>query len=292
MRHPISIFLRTENQSLYERWEAALSSSQRFVIVSDDGKQRPGDSAPEPDLVVTDHLPVTGMPECWLSKMHHGELGVIAVHCRGAADVQLPLDHSARELRLACQLLAQIVRLRIRVARQRNEHRLLQHLAYSDPLTGLANRRYWDAQLERRIQSDFAADSDSCLALIDIDHFKRVNDRYGHAVGDDLLRAVGRQLAASCRSHDLLARLGGDEFAVLLSGVGCATALATVERIRRSVAEARIETEPDLRITASAGYHVLTTGITNGEEAFAAADNALRKAKVAGRNRSLASDAT
>ena len=92
----------------------------------------------------------------------------------------------------------------------------IRHLAHHDPLTGLANRTALDLHLERALSAARRGHSSLCLLFIDLDHFKPVNDRYGHAVGDDLLVEVARRLVATIREADLAARLGGDEFVVLL----------------------------------------------------------------------------
>src|SRR4029450_10462491 len=98
------------------------------------------------------------------------------------ADVSLPSDHSARELRLACLLLAEVVRLRRQREASRRQERVLTHLALSDPLTGLPNRRAWEQQLADRLAASTA--KSWCIALLDVDHFHEVNDQLGHLEGD------------------------------------------------------------------------------------------------------------
>jgi diguanylate cyclase (GGDEF)-like protein len=125
-----------------------------------------------------------------------------------------------------------------------------------------------------------------CLALLDLDNFRIVNEQHGHASGDEVLRVASRALAQSVRGQDLVSRLGGDEFSVLLANVPSLSAGAIVERIRRSMEVSR----PGLpRVTASAGF---ASAIASDSPArlFDRADAALRRAKSAGRNCTVSSD--
>ncbi|MBR0553205.1 GGDEF domain-containing protein [Stakelama marina] len=157
-----------------------------------------------------------------------------------------------------------------------------QDNARRDPLTELPNRRAFE---EAFAELD-ATDSSACLAVCDVDHFKDVNDRFGHAVGDRVLRAIGAQLAESCSGH-LVARYGGEEFAVLLSGVGSARAKEIIESARQAIAAKRYrqrEThEPLGEITVSAGLTEIGSGETFAQ-VFQRADELLYRAKLEGRN--------
>lgn len=184
------------------------------------------------------------------------------------ADASLPADCSPRELRLACQLAAQVARLRQQLAQHQRRQQQLADDARRDPLTGLLNRRAWDEQLP---QSSW-----NCVALFDLDHFKQVNDRQGHPAGDDMLRAAGAALSSAVRNEDFLARLGGDEFGLLLQVAqpGDAQVGRSIDRIRQQVAQAGV--------TASAGWAHRTGAPL---PALARADAALRQAKQRGRDR-------
>jgi diguanylate cyclase (GGDEF)-like protein len=154
----------------------------------------------------------------------------------------------------------------------------LQRLSLEDPLTGLANRRRLDDELAGGVAGN-------AVALIDVDHFKCVNDGFSHQAGDDVLRVLGRLLRAACRDGDLAARYGGEEFAMLFRGCTIAEAAAATERIRRTVEEHDWSAvAAGLTITVSAGV------AAGGESALPAgllalADKRLYAAKRAGRNR-------
>ena len=177
---------------------------------------------------------------------------MIQVGGDGPADVRLSANCTAEELQLACRLLGEVVRLR-RLQRQSAEtHRELAQAALTDPLTGLANRRAWDQELARRL-TEAASGRRLCLAVLDLDQFKEINDTQGHAAGDRVLQAVGHSLQKHLRQGDFVARLGGDEFGLLLWVPGEAEAAAIVERVRSRVAEAA-GAQGAVKITASAGF--------------------------------------
>ena len=159
----------------------------------------------------------------------------------------------------------------------------LAHAAATDPLTGLANRRKFDAILDRRISS---ADG-GCVALFDIDFFKRVNDAYGHAVGDLVLETFARAALGCVRAGDHLARLGGEEFGLILPGATLDQATQVCERVRAAVAR-EVTTTPSgvpVRVTVSAGIALIAPG-SERLQLMRAADEALYRAKAAGRDRS------
>ncbi|HUT90671.1 MAG TPA: GGDEF domain-containing protein [Thermoguttaceae bacterium] len=219
--------------------------------------------------------------------------GVIRVGGEGPADLRLPADATDRELRLACRLLAEIVRLRRKDHAAAQTQRRLAAEALTDPLTGLPNRRAWERALEERVHSAGGATGRLCLAVLDLDHFKRVNDAHGHAAGDEVLRAAGKVISGGLRQTDFVARLGGDEFGLLLTVRDDAMARAVVDRVRRSLPPglARHGTH---QVTASAGYHVTPSRETapplpSPDAFFIAADTALGEAKRQGRDRTVAS---
>lgn len=160
--------------------------------------------------------------------------------------------------------------------------RSLQELARSDPLTGAWRRWYGEARLSE------LADGGAVVAacIVDIDHFKRVNDGHGHAAGDRVLQAVARALAGAVRSEDLVARLGGEEFLVLLPGTPPAGAAQVAERLRQAVAA--LEDLPQ-RVTVSVGVACCHRDESAGE-LVARADAALYRAKEQGRDRVVADD--
>ncbi|WP_006788428.1 GGDEF domain-containing protein [Thiorhodospira sibirica] len=172
--------------------------------------------------------------------------------------------------------------------------RRLRELGVTDALTGVRNRRYFAQRyLDELGKLHRDGGCLSCL-MLDIDHFKRVNDTYGHPAGDEAIRQVAHCITQHLRVFDLVARYGGEEFVLLLPGLGAQEATTVAERIRRAVESLTIEldTGEHLNITLSVGLACLNTrppsaaalpGI--GETLLQAADNALLEAKRTGRNR-------
>ena len=156
--------------------------------------------------------------------------------------------------------------------------------AQEDPLTGLANRRHLDAQLERLFAEAAAQSRPLCVAVADIDHFKSINDRHSHAIGDEVLRTVGRILRSACRPTDLAGRYGGEEFVLVLCDATIEAARVICERLRAGVAEhAWEELRPGLKVTISIGLAGGARQVSSADT-LAAADARLYEAKRAGRN--------
>ena len=154
-------------------------------------------------------------------------------------------------------------------------------LASSDALTGLANRRQLDFALGREVARTVRTKEPLSVALIDIDHFKDVNDTFGHVAGDEVLREVSGALARSVRDVDLVARYGGEEFAIVLPNCASAGALVVVERVRAAVASLG----GAAKVTVSAGIATAAGEGTEGDSLIAAADEALYESKRGGRDR-------
>ncbi len=171
------------------------------------------------------------------------------------------------------------LRLDVQQARAEAERRRTEALI--DPVTGLPNRRDFDAEFGQLVARSTGP---IALVLLDLDHFKRVNDRFSHLVGDDVLRICARLLRESSRDHDLVARFGGEEFAVVLPGAELPIALVVCERMRRGIEEFNWSTlHPGLGVTASLGCAVGLPGTTT-QELLGEADRHLYAAKAAGRN--------
>jgi len=161
----------------------------------------------------------------------------------------------------------------------------LAHSSAHDPLTGLFNRR----SFVDRMRASEAASND-CFTLLDIDHFKRINDQHGHAAGDVVLVEVGRRLNEVVRGSDMVLRWGGEEFLVYSQGVSEARRPLLVQRILNAIASAPVVLEDGtvLQVSATAGAVSLPLGSSEAfgwEQAIALADRALYKGKEAGRNR-------
>ncbi len=159
--------------------------------------------------------------------------------------------------------------------------------AMLDPLTNIPNRRaFLDAAMRRMRQRSRNPEPVTAL-LFDLDHFKSINDRFGHSVGDEVLRIFTAKAAAEFRSTDMMGRLGGEEFGALLFGAGEGTAVGTAERIRRALMVATAEIDgKHVDATVSIGVAALTSdSVEDVAELLARADNALYLAKERGRNR-------
>ena len=189
-------------------------------------------------------------------------------------------------------LAGQLSSLRARLQTQKNElaHALtrIQILATRDELTGLVNRRHMIEvinQHQKRLQR--SGHHRFCLALLDIDHFKRINDTHGHNVGDEVLRHFALAAQQALRETDVLARWGGEEFLVLLNDTTPELAEAGIQRIREALAGTTVSPSvPELKLTFSAGL----TGYADDEpldQCVERADRALYQAKAAGRNRTV-----
>lgn len=162
----------------------------------------------------------------------------------------------------------------------------LAHAATTDPLTGLPNRRQFDTLLERKIDERRVGAGQGCVALFDIDFFKRVNDEYGHAVGDLVLETFAAAALRTVRAGDHVARLGGEEFGLILDGATVEQARAVCERLRHAVAR-DVTLAPGgalVSVTVSAGLAEILPGRSR-LQLMRAADDALYRAKAAGRDR-------
>lgn len=211
-------------------------------------------------------------------------VGVVSMGSANWGDVNLPAVCGPSELRLACALMGEIIRLR------RERHEILQteqetrHLADTDPLTGLLNRRAWDRELPLRCGLAASTGRPLSLALVDLDNFKQVNDSAGLVVGDRTLEHAARALESQLRHGDMIFRLGGDEFGVLLSDTSEQNADRIFERLRAAV-RAQLVEGVQQPVTASIGYAQTTPENHNLSALFSAAERALRAAKQAGGDR-------
>jgi diguanylate cyclase (GGDEF)-like protein/PAS domain S-box-containing protein len=164
--------------------------------------------------------------------------------------------------------------------------RSLVHLAATDPLTGLANRRHFLDQMALALARQQRHDTVTALLMLDLDWFKKVNDRYGHATGDEVLRHVAAVMTTSLRRIDLLGRLGGEEFAILLPDTEADGAHEFAERLRQRVTAQPARTESgEIRVTLSIGVTPFSPQDGDIDAILARADRALYRAKENGRDR-------
>lgn len=170
---------------------------------------------------------------------------------------------------------------------QQTEEALAEQ-ARQDPMTGLGNRRAFEEGLKDAYARMHRLREDVVLLMLDVDHFKRINDTYGHAAGDDVLRAIGATLRSTIREVDKAYRVGGEEFVVLLIGTDLTGARVAAERLRGAISATPIATDGhSIQITASIGLAAADTSIPS-EEVMRTADRALYAAKTGGRDRVVA----
>jgi diguanylate cyclase (GGDEF)-like protein len=171
---------------------------------------------------------------------------------------------------------------------------LLQHQLFSglrqavrtDLLTDVANPQYWREVAGRELERAAASGYALSLFMVDVDHFKRVNDKYGHLTGDEVIAAVARTVAQAVRPRDIVGRLGGEEFGVVLSGLNLLEAEGAAERLRAAVSDVRVRAANGDWVSVTVSVGVAELSVTGGDlrQLLDAADMALYAAKAAGRN--------
>jgi diguanylate cyclase (GGDEF)-like protein len=215
----------------------------------------------------------------------HGEaLGVVYVGCPDATGCP-SLDHEIPFLRGLTELSSMwLGSLNLRAR--------LEEESIRDGLTNLFNRRFMEIALERELRLAVRSKTELSLLMLDIDHFKRFNDTFGHDAGDQVLREVADILSASVRAEDIVCRYGGEEFLLILPGMGTDGSFQRAEEIRKSVSMMRLEFQGKgvQEITTSIGVSTYPQAGYTVDELIRAADQALYKAKESGRNRVVFAD--
>lgn len=197
---------------------------------------------------------------------------------------------------VALVLLALVVSVNVTIAR-RGAARIKQSIrhereALTDPLTGLFNRRYLDRRIEQEETRSGRAGSPFSLMVIDIDHFKRINDRFGHDAGDAVLKQLSQLVALSVRPHDVATRFGGEEFVVLAPDTDIEGATAIAERLRKTVSDTAFSAPgvpQTINATISIGVASLGEMWQRGRDVLSEADQCLYRAKKSGRDRVVSS---
>ncbi|HEX2700211.1 MAG TPA: GGDEF domain-containing protein [Acidimicrobiales bacterium] len=202
-------------------------------------------------------------------------VGAVAVERAGGRRARV----TARTVELLGQFAAHAA-LALRAAALQAE---VERMASTDALTGVANRRSFESALRRELARATRRGESCGLIVLDVDHFKRVNDTYGHQAGDEVLARVGQALGDAARATDIVARYGGEEFAVILPSSTGADAVRVAERLRAAVGENR----GPVAVTVSAGAAVFPVDGSDASALVAAADAALYKAKRQGRDRTV-----
>ncbi|EGT3572288.1 diguanylate cyclase AdrA [Citrobacter amalonaticus] len=163
--------------------------------------------------------------------------------------------------------------------------RRLQVMSTCDGMTGVYNRRHWEILLRNEFEHSRRQHRDATLLIIDIDHFKSINDTWGHDVGDEAILALTRQLRMTLRGSDMIGRFGGDEFAVIMCSTSAESAIAAMSRVHEGLRGLRLACAPQVILHISVGVAPLTPQFGHYREWLKSADLALYKAKKAGRNR-------
>ena len=229
---------------------------------------------------------------CLIAPVHHRADAIMAFDLGANAMVsgEMPTAEIAMRLRT-------VLRAKRRADRRRAQVQDGLRLALIDPLTGLFNRRYATARLQTMAERALAERQALAVMVADIDRFKSVNDRFGHAVGDEVLAEVSRRLGAHLRAEDLLARIGGEEFLIALPGTSRVEAEAVADRLCRQVEEHPVILADGLALTVTVSIGLALSdpthpGSNTTETLIERADRALLTSKRAGRNKvTLASSA-
>ena len=283
--------------------EQVLTSAGHAVETAADGQDALGKvRSHRPEVVVTDwQMPVMdGLTLCRILKgteetrfthvlmlSARGETEAKVTGLETGADDYLVKPVEPVELKARVKVGLRLQRALFELA-AKNE--ILEKLALTDPLTGLANRRAFQQALEAELSRVSRHGRPASLLFLDLDHFKGVNDAHGHAVGDEVLAAFALVLKRGSRRGDLAARVGGEEFAVLLPTTGAVPAGLVAERIRRATESRSLGRTVSVPVTVSIG---LTSTEEQApppaaEELLRRADAALYRAKAEGRNRVVA----
>ncbi|WNV03904.1 diguanylate cyclase [Candidatus Methylospira mobilis] len=222
-----------------------------------------------------------GLQACWSEPILSSRSKVLGTFAIYHTVPKTPEQQDIERISFAANLAAIAIE-------NRNAYEELERQAYSDYLTGLANRRHFFEQAEQELARVLRYGGELSILMLDVDHFKRANDTYGHQVGDIMLQTLSEVCRSTLRKNDIVGRIGGEEFAVLLPETGCADAMDAAERLRAALAEANVPLgnggQP-LHFTASFGVATLTGTDANIDILLNKADQALYRAKGEGRNR-------
>lgn len=201
----------------------------------------------------------------------------------------LPLSSLTGEVTHISMIVYDVTDVAINKLQLKSANERLEYLSQVDGLTQLFNRRHWEHCLQKEFDRHARYGNDTSLVMLDIDHFKSINDTYGHQAGDRVLQNVSHTIKKSLRETDCAGRYGGEEFGVILANTPAANARFFAERLRKKLEQLEICYEEHLiKITVSLGICEITPAITDSDTWVSLADQALYQAKEAGRNRTVA----
>jgi diguanylate cyclase len=198
----------------------------------------------------------------------------------------IPLINTKGEVSHICLVIYDVTDSAVNKIAQQQANKQLQNLNRTDHLTGLFNRGYWELRLIQEFKRYDRYEQPSSLIMLDIDHFKKINDKYGHTTGDEAIRWVSRTIKEQVRDLDIAGRYGGEEFGIVLTNTNGDGACVFAERLRASIEQLTIYTEGhEIKFTVSLGVAELTDKIHDHRNWIEKADQALYKSKEGGRNR-------
>ena len=218
-----------------------------------------------------------GLAACWSEPIISSTgkvLGTFAIYHKKPAS---PNASDIERITFAANLAAIAIE-------NRNARNELEHRAYSDYLTGLANRRYFIEQAELELSRHNRYENKLSLIMLDIDYFKKINDTYGHNVGDLVLQKIAEVSRSILRDIDIIGRIGGEEFTILLPETSLEDSIKVAERLRVEISNASVILE-NSEVTFTSSFGVVAANKSNIDELLIKADKALYKAKESGRNR-------
>ncbi len=282
-RHSV-LLLGTRGEALTPLGDTLLAANIDLVRIDQPAELFTQLADLQPDLAILSDTSISALDACRLvrSDAQLDDLPIVAI-CGGASRcTSTAMLRAGADDYLTQPVVPEEVTARILGRLQR--HALIRALSSRDPLTGLFNRRYLDRCLRAEVHLCERTAQPLSMAMLDIDHFKQVNDRLGHPAGDAVLRELSAELRASFRRNDLCARYGGEEFLVLMRDVDARTCRGLVDRFRARFAAHRFAFAPELRVTLSAGIAAMPEHARDAETLLAEADAALYASKRAGRD--------
>lgn len=200
----------------------------------------------------------------------------------------IPLKDTTGKVEHICLIIYDVTEVAVNRLQIQEANAELQRLSRTDGLTGLLNRKTWETELEREFKLYSRHGQDSSMIMFDIDHFKKINDGYGHPAGDEVIRQTAG-IAANCvRDIDIAGRYGGEEFSIILTNTNAEQALVVAERIRKQVESTPAYYEKQkIEYTISLGISNIFPTFTDPTQWIESADKGLYQAKRAGRNNSV-----